>query len=253
MSTSAGSRPASSTAFAADGPWDPDEGLRFDATRLLLDPYGRGVATPTGYRRVESGDRADDTPAMKSVVVDTGAYDWEGDRPLGHSVARDDRLRDAPGGLHRRLQLRPAGRPARDVRRLHRQDPVSGRARDHRRRAAAGLRVRPPGRAGRPGQLLGLPARVVLRPARRVRQRGTVRRPRSTSSATWSRRSTGPASRSSSTSSTTTPRRSAPTARRSRSAAWPTTTTTSSMGPAASSTTAGPATRSTPTARSCAG
>ena len=70
--------------FAADGPWDPDEGLRFDATRLLLDPYGRGVATPTGYRRVESGDRADDTPAMKSVVVDTGVYDWEGDRPLGH-------------------------------------------------------------------------------------------------------------------------------------------------------------------------
>ena len=29
-------------AFAADGPWEPDEGLRFDATRLLLDPYGRG-------------------------------------------------------------------------------------------------------------------------------------------------------------------------------------------------------------------
>ena len=39
--------------FAADGPWDPDEGLRFDATRLLLDPYGRGVATPSGYRRLD--------------------------------------------------------------------------------------------------------------------------------------------------------------------------------------------------------
>jgi glycogen operon protein len=80
-----GIEPGQLYAFAADGPWEPDKGLHFDATRPLLDPYGRGVATPDGYRRIGSGDRADDSPAMKSVVVDTGAYDWEGDRPLGHS------------------------------------------------------------------------------------------------------------------------------------------------------------------------
>jgi isoamylase len=80
-----GIEPGQLYAFAADGPWEPDKGLRFDATRLLLDPYGRAVATPDGYRRIGPGDRADDSPGMKSVVVDTGGYDWEGDRPLGHS------------------------------------------------------------------------------------------------------------------------------------------------------------------------
>jgi glycogen operon protein len=72
-------------AFSADGPWDPMEGQRFDSTQVLLDPYGRAVATPAGYRRLPSGAPGDPTIAMKSVVVDTSAYDWEGDRPLGHT------------------------------------------------------------------------------------------------------------------------------------------------------------------------
>src|SRR5262245_38440478 len=33
------------------GPWAPERGLRFDGDRILLDPYGRGVAVPAGYRR----------------------------------------------------------------------------------------------------------------------------------------------------------------------------------------------------------
>ncbi len=37
--------------YRADGPWMPEAGLRFDGQRLLLDPYGRGVAVPAGYRR----------------------------------------------------------------------------------------------------------------------------------------------------------------------------------------------------------
>jgi len=71
--------------YSADGPWDPHDGLRFDASRVLLDPYGRGVETPAGYRRVEAGDQVDGAVAMKSVVVDMSTYDWEGDRPLGRS------------------------------------------------------------------------------------------------------------------------------------------------------------------------
>ena len=58
---------------------------RFDPTQVLLDPYGRAVATPPGYRRLAAGVPADAAIAMKSVVVDTSAYDWEGDRPLGRS------------------------------------------------------------------------------------------------------------------------------------------------------------------------
>jgi glycogen operon protein len=69
--------------YAADGPWDPSSGRRFDRSRVLLDPYGRAVATPGDYRRIPAGDEAPQAPALKSVVVDVGAYDWGDDRPLG--------------------------------------------------------------------------------------------------------------------------------------------------------------------------
>jgi glycogen operon protein len=69
--------------FRANGPWAPADGLRFDPRRVLLDPYGRGVATPAGYRRVPAGEDPAGVPAMKSVVIDLDRYDWEGDAPIG--------------------------------------------------------------------------------------------------------------------------------------------------------------------------
>src|SRR6185436_9997742 len=68
--------------FRADGPSDPSNGLRFDASKTLLDPYGRGVAVPKNYHRFEG------TGPLKSVVVDTSTYDWEDDRPPRHPSAR---------------------------------------------------------------------------------------------------------------------------------------------------------------------
>ena len=74
-------------AWRAHGPWVPEAGLRFDAGRPLLDPYGRGVVVPRDYRR-EAGLAIDGSVgrSMKSVVVDLSAYDWEGDQPLGRSL-----------------------------------------------------------------------------------------------------------------------------------------------------------------------
>ncbi|HEV8403459.1 MAG TPA: glycogen debranching protein GlgX [Candidatus Limnocylindrales bacterium] len=69
-------------AFAAHGPWAPERGERFDPTRVLLDPYGRGVVLPDGYRRVPAGVADPTAVPMKSVVVDTSLYDWEGDEPI---------------------------------------------------------------------------------------------------------------------------------------------------------------------------
>ena len=69
--------------YRAWGPDDPASGHRFDPQKVLLDPYGRGVTVPRGYTReaaARSGDNA--AAAMKSVVVDSKAYDWEGDLPL---------------------------------------------------------------------------------------------------------------------------------------------------------------------------
>ena len=68
--------------YRVTGPWDPARGMRFDPTKVLLDPYGRAVAVPKGYRREAA------TPAMKSVVVDNHAYDWEGDQPLERPASR---------------------------------------------------------------------------------------------------------------------------------------------------------------------
>ncbi len=73
-------------AYRADGRYAPQEGLRYDRDKVLLDPYGRCVAVPRLYDR-EAARRPGETAAtaMKSVVADLEAYDWEGDTAPGHS------------------------------------------------------------------------------------------------------------------------------------------------------------------------
>jgi glycogen operon protein len=68
--------------YRVHGPFIPERGLRFDPHKLLLDPYGRCVAEPAGRSRQAAfalGDNA--ARALKSVVIDPLAYDWEDDRP----------------------------------------------------------------------------------------------------------------------------------------------------------------------------
>ena len=75
--------------YRVEGPSDPGTGLRFDHSKLLLDPYGRSVTVPRGYSRdAASGPGDNAATAMKSVVVDVNAYDWEGDKPLRLPSAR---------------------------------------------------------------------------------------------------------------------------------------------------------------------
>ncbi|MBE2222760.1 MAG: glycogen debranching protein GlgX [Anaerolineae bacterium] len=69
--------------YRAHGPNLPEQGLYYDAEKVLLDPYGRAVAMPTTYSRAAASQPGDNTAvSMKSVVADVSAYDWEGDRPL---------------------------------------------------------------------------------------------------------------------------------------------------------------------------
>jgi glycogen operon protein len=63
----AGARPGLVYAFRAHGPWQPEAGHRFDATKILLDPYAREIVGG-----VEEGLKA-------RVVADS--HDWGGDRP----------------------------------------------------------------------------------------------------------------------------------------------------------------------------
>jgi isoamylase len=84
-----GVEPGQLYGYRVQGPFDPASGMRFDPAKILLDPYGRGVVVPKNYscdaaRR--EGDNA--ATAMKSVVVDPHAYDWEGDTPLCRPSSR---------------------------------------------------------------------------------------------------------------------------------------------------------------------
>jgi glycogen operon protein len=75
--------------YRVRGPIDPARGLRFDPDKVLLDPYGRGVAVPASYTPAAAGGPGDNcATAMKSVVVDSAAYDWGDDAPLRHPSAR---------------------------------------------------------------------------------------------------------------------------------------------------------------------
>jgi glycogen operon protein len=83
-----GIRPGQIYAYRATGPDAPERGLRYDSEKALLDPYGRCVAMPAGYSRDAASTPGNNaTTAMKSVVTDLSAYDWEGDQPLRRSFA----------------------------------------------------------------------------------------------------------------------------------------------------------------------
>ncbi len=81
--------------FRVAGPYDPEHGLRFNSSKLLLDPYAKAIAGEViwademfGYA---IGDKKEDLTqdfrddawgVPKSVVIDTG-FDWQGDRRPG--------------------------------------------------------------------------------------------------------------------------------------------------------------------------
>jgi isoamylase len=69
--------------YRITGPTRPEDGLRFDPSKLLLDPYARAVIDDDYDRTTASQIGVPNVAtAMRGVVVDPGAYDWEGDEPL---------------------------------------------------------------------------------------------------------------------------------------------------------------------------
>lgn len=84
-----GLKPGQIYAYRAHGPFKPQQGLRFDRDKVLLDPYGKAIALPKTYSRIAACRPGDNTAtAMKSVVAAVQTYDWEGDAPLKRAIAR---------------------------------------------------------------------------------------------------------------------------------------------------------------------
>ncbi len=75
--------------YRVHGPSNPSRGHRFDGEKLLLDPYTKAVGVGKKYSRAPATKPGDNSEwAMKSVVVNPAAYDWEGDRPLNLPFAK---------------------------------------------------------------------------------------------------------------------------------------------------------------------
>jgi len=88
-----GLRPGALYGFRAHGPYQPAQGLWFNPSKLLLDPYARAISGKLdwsqpvfGYRRdgqePDPGmalDPFDDAPAKPKSVVVGGEFDWGGD------------------------------------------------------------------------------------------------------------------------------------------------------------------------------
>jgi len=75
-------------AYRVDGPNDHAPGDRFNGKKVLIDPYSRGVVYGRNWSRAEACGPDDNCrSAMKSLVVDTTVYDWEGTRSPDHHLA----------------------------------------------------------------------------------------------------------------------------------------------------------------------
>jgi glycogen operon protein len=95
-----GVRPGTLYGFRVHGPYDPEGGVRFNPSKLLVDPYARAISGETnlegpifGYRLgAPEGDLAyddrDSAPSMPRSVVVGNHFDWEGDRPPAHAWHR---------------------------------------------------------------------------------------------------------------------------------------------------------------------
>jgi isoamylase len=80
-------------AYRAHGPYQPERGLRYNANKLLLDPYARQLAGTVrwsdavyGYRLTSpradlSFDRRDSAFAVPKGIVTLDQFDWGDDRP----------------------------------------------------------------------------------------------------------------------------------------------------------------------------
>jgi len=89
-----GSSPGQLYGYRVTGPYAPRNGQRYDARKLLVDPYARAITGPTTvsdplFSFAPEGDperdltyrAVDSAPyAPKGVVIDP-AFDWQGDRP----------------------------------------------------------------------------------------------------------------------------------------------------------------------------
>jgi isoamylase len=81
-----GLQPGAHYAYRVDGPADSG-GQRFNRNKVLIDPYSRGNSDSLWDRDAACTPADNVGTSMHSIVVDSSAYDWEGDQPLNRPMA----------------------------------------------------------------------------------------------------------------------------------------------------------------------
>ncbi len=90
-----GVHPGQRYGYRVHGPYEPDDGLRFNPCKLLIDPYAKAIEgevdwdaaqvlpyTPDGSDDADyEPDDEDSAPAIPKCLVVDHRFDWEGDRP----------------------------------------------------------------------------------------------------------------------------------------------------------------------------
>jgi isoamylase len=106
-----GAGPGCRYGYRVHGPYAPEQGLRFNASKLLIDPYAKAIEggirwdqanvlpyVPSGSddADLELDDEDDEMAVPRSVVVDPG-FEWEGDHaprtPLADTVIYETHVR----------------------------------------------------------------------------------------------------------------------------------------------------------------
>ena len=194
------------------GPYAPEEGLRFNPAKLLLDPYAKAIVgavrpdvanvlpyvpDPDNPDAELEPDDEDSAPAMPRCVVVDEHFDWEDDRGPRRRWAETVIYETHVKGFTKRLEAsaRTCAAPMRDG--VGTRDRLPAGAWRDRRRAAPGpphhrreLPARP-----RALQLLGLQLDRLSSRRTAATPRPARSASRSASSRGWSRRCTAPASR----------------------------------------------------------
>ena len=81
-----GLRPGVHYAYRVEGRSGVSAGHRFNPNKVLIDPYAKGN-TDTLWKRADACGPDDNlATSMRSVVIDTQGYDWEGDQPLNRPM-----------------------------------------------------------------------------------------------------------------------------------------------------------------------
>ena len=88
-------RPGQLYGFRVYGPYDPERGMRFNSSKLLIDPYAKAIAGEVNWADEMFGyvvggptedltrDFRDDAWGMPKAVVIDYAFDWHDDKRLG--------------------------------------------------------------------------------------------------------------------------------------------------------------------------